>query len=348
VSPRSAEIAAFADGLASRGAVRVRLAALWELWAVAAPRLVGDPEQATELAAALDELSARGTLILPSGAWDYSTFPPLPHSVTVVGARRAPRERRWVHFPWRRELGWVSSLPEISEARFTDLVAVNSWLAHLDGGPVAVVPARYRSVELFGDEKRLEAIARTGLFGPGRLTFELLACVRIPAPLPSAMVGDGPAVLVVENSDTYWTAVDVLRGSSGHPIGAVAWGSGNAFPSQVSAFSVDLGGRGPVTGDVWYWGDLDPPGVAIAVEAARVAARAGGAVAVRPAAGLWAAMAERPVQDAGRVTWPDPAAGLSWFGAQVWHLFDPVRNVAGRVAQEAVPGNVIGEWSAAL
>lgn len=91
----------------------------------------------------------------------------------------------------------------------------------------------------------------------------MLSCVRRPAPLPAIAVGPGEDVLVVENSDSYWVAIDALHYNPKHRIGAIAWESGNSFPSQVAALGVDVAGRGPVTGNVWYWGDLDPTGVAI-------------------------------------------------------------------------------------
>jgi Uncharacterized protein conserved in bacteria C-term(DUF2220) len=248
-------------------------------------------------------------------------------------------------FPWRHELGWAASLPALSDEQMRDLAAINSWLTRTDGADLTIVPVRYRSVEVFGDEKRLDALERTRLFGPGRLSLELLACVRIPPPLPAGIVGDGPDALIVENSDTYWTATKVLRSSRSHTIGVVAWGSGLAFPSQVASLLVDLAGQGPVTGRVWYWGDLDPAGVDIAVAAANAATQTGGPP-ILPAARLWAAMAERRIQDVGAVQWKN-ASAKTWFGTHLWDQLEPVRKAAGRVAQESVPTTAIADWASA-
>ena len=55
---------------------------------------------------------------------------------------------------------------------------------------------------------------------------------------------------------------------AGHArLGTVAWGCGKAFLSQVAALGTDVAGHGPVTGRVWHWGDLDPPGLRIAEDA---------------------------------------------------------------------------------
>jgi hypothetical protein len=343
VPARPTEVTALADALHAAASVRIPLDHLWTLWATAAPRLVGDPAQAAALEAALRDLATRGMVELPTTAWNTSTTPPLPRSVIIPAARRAARDREWIRFPWRHELGWVASLPALSDARLRDLVAINDWLARTDGGNVPVVPVRYRSVEVFGDEKCLERMARTNLFGPGRLNLQTLACVRRPAPLPAVVIGPGPDLLIVENSDTYWVAVDVLGQRDSHRIGAVAWGCGKAFPSQIPALDVDVAGRGPVTGAIWYWGDLDPAGLVIATDAAAAAAAAQ-APRVRPAAGLWAAMATRPIQEAGAVDW-STAKGRDWLGPELWEQAAHVRDAEGRVAQESVPATAIADWA---
>ena len=108
---------------------------------------------------------------------------------------------------------------------------------------------------------------------------------RKPARLPPyraaarrSVVGAGPDVLVVENSDTYWVVLDALRGVDGHRVGVVAWGSGRSFPSQVESLGVDVAGRGPVRGTTWYGGDYEPIGIEIAI----AASRASDAIAVEP------------------------------------------------------------------
>lgn len=338
---RPGEVDAFAESLQATAAVQVPLARLWTIWAQAAPRLVGAPEQAAGLEAALQTLAAQGIVELPVAAWDTSTVPPLPRSVRIPAARRPARTRPWIRHPWRAELGWAASLPALSDDRFADLVAINKWLARADSG--AILPMRYRSAEIFGDEKRLEGLMRTNLFGDRRLSLEMLRCRRLPAPLPAVSVGPGDDVLVVENSDTYWAAVEALSSLSGHAVGAVAWGAGRAFHLQVTALAVDVGGRGPVRGTVWYWGDLDPVGVAIARDAAAAAQAAGGPL-VRPAATLWRAMAKRPQQETGHINWSNVDAS-EWFGIDLWRDLESVRAAKARVAQESVPIELINAWA---
>jgi hypothetical protein len=341
----ASESAALAAALRQRGKVRIELATVWKLWAAAAPRFVGHPDQIEGLAGALRELAGQGVITLPVDAWDRTTVPPLPDWVRCPDAVRKPRDRPWTRFPWRVEMGWAASLKDLSEERFADLTAVNDWLVRKARTSVPVVPARYRSVELFGDEKRLDGLARTSLFGAGRLSFDLLRCARIPAPLPAAAIGAGPDLLVVENSDPYWVAVEALGGIGGHSVGVVAWGLGRVFPTQIPALAVDVAGRGPATGTIWYWGDYDPPGVTTAVEAGAVGAALG--LRIRPAEHLWAAMADRPIQEAGSVPWPADH-GRDWLSPALNERLSAIRQAQGRVAQESVPAAAIGAWVSAI
>ena len=150
----------------------------------------------------------------------------------------------------------------------------------------------------------------------------------------------GDDILVVENSATYWVAVNALRRVRGHTVGAVGWGSGKTFPAQVSSLTVDIAGQGPLRGVVWYWGDYDPPGTKTAATAARIT----NAVEVRPATGLWAAVAGFSAKDVGTVSWVG-AEGGDWLGGELWDRLAYVRTADGWIAQERVSANAVAAWA---
>lgn len=344
---RPDEIRSLTNQLISAGRVRLPLRELWQLWAVSAPRLRGDPQQAAGLHAALTAITAAGVIELPVGAWDSSTTPPLPRSITVPAARTPAPKRPWTTYPWCPRLGWIASLPTLTEARFRHLVAINDWLVQTSGKSTPVVPMRYRSSELFGNEKELESMLRTNLFGEGRLSLAMLSCTRIPPPLAAARVGDGPDVLVMENSDPYWAATGILKETTTHPVGLVIWGAGRSFPSQIPTLTVDIAGHGPVRGTVWYWGDMDPDGLAIAADASRISIENNGPP-IRPAHHLWEAMADHPGQSQNEVDWSNAAAGIDWLGNSLAQRLNKICTSRARVPQEAVPTGVIVEWAALL
>lgn len=233
----------------------------------------------------------------------------------------------------------ASSLRTITDRNLAHLMAINDWLVASKGGHVPVVPQRIRSAEVLGDEKALDDLAKTALFGPGRLSWGLLAAVQVEQPLAMRRVGAGGAVLVVENSDPYWLAVEALRGRGG-PVGLIAWGQGRAGVRSIAT----LAHEPEVTGPVWYWGDFDPTGLDIPV-AASPAVVAAGLGPIRPAEALYEAMADhvdRAGPTPGREAWGMKDRS-GWLGPHLWSRFLRVVETGHRVAQEVVgPEQVAG------
>jgi hypothetical protein len=328
-----------ADNLEERSRVRIPLAVIHDAWAVAAPELTGTLESRGELASALHELAAAGRLQLPAGAWETIPRPSLPKFVTVPAARPRPRAHRWRTMAWHPTMAWVSSLVAVSEAQVDALAAIDAWLRRRDGTDPRPLPVRVRSAEIFGREKRLDGLLGSGLFGPGRLSLELLGAHRFPPPLALHRVGPGPDVLIVENADSFWVCREIAADLAG-PVGRIGWGSGRAFVASVAA----LGLEDQSPRYLWYWGDLDPEGVRIAGEAATAASRSA-LPPLQPAFPLWAGL--------GALT-PEPAdldwrnVDSTWLGDMLWAATAVVRAAGGRVAQERLPPAAVAAGMASL
>lgn len=68
-------------------------------------------------------------------------------------------------------------------------------------GERALVPAKERSLEIFGDEKRLDQMCKAGML-MGKLPLSALGCFQVAAPLPYRLAdARGKPALVVENKD---------------------------------------------------------------------------------------------------------------------------------------------------
>lgn len=322
--PGARELAA---RLRATGRTRIDRAGLWRAFAEAVPSAQGSVDARRMLAEAVAELASSGVLV-PSAATDDGT-PPLPRSVRLVRETAAAPVPAPAADPWHPELRAADRMRAPSVA----VRLVNRWL--FDGGTrAAVVPLRERALEITGDEKAFDA----GL--PVPLTPEILRAVRVTLPLHREPVGDGPVLLVVENADTFRSLAGALGADPG-PVGAVAWGAGNAFGSSV----LSLAGDPPVA--IRYFGDLDAAGLRIPARASDLAVSEG-LPPVRPAVGLYRALLEhgRPAGasavDHTDVEWLDP------------ELRGPVRELlaAGhRFAQEAVGLRVLAAgrgWRAGL
>jgi hypothetical protein len=119
--------------------------------------------------------------------------------------------------------------------RFADLV--DDLLARV-GRPT--VPMRERSLELFGDEKRLDRLATTRVFASGALTLDLLRCHSVSIPFASQWV---PGVADPRgNGAAHRGEPSHLRvAAGGHPAQCrrrgpgrhVGYETGGQFPSAV-------------------------------------------------------------------------------------------------------------------
>lgn len=199
-----------------------------------------------------------------------------------------------------------------------------------------VVPVRERSWEILRSEKALERARRGRLFGPGRLTDQLLAIEPAFAPVVTPRHGPNPGcvVLVVENWTTYRTLGWAAQRSGWS--GTVLWGAGNQVTSRVEAAADAL----DPPQQVRYFGDVDIAGLCLAHDVT-AACETVGWPAPAPAVGLY-----RLLFDAGD---PIPMSGRSprvpgwmeawladWFGDAA--LAAQAVNIAarGRLPQEAV------------
>ena len=236
-----------------------------------------------------------------------------------------------------REFPWVPGLEFVREADlnlpFAELARLNEFLAR-GGRQCPVVPIKERSLQIFGEEKRLDSLLASALFRPGRLDLRAdLRCELIGVPLAWRR---GPAtaaaqpVLVIENAAT-WHSYCRWNETAGH-FSAVVYGDGNRFMDGIAFLAEifrELGGNRPVR----YFGDLDPHGLRIP-QIASARALAMGLPAVE--ADAWS-YGELLRIGQGQPAETDPAAGAlcDWLGE--WA--EPARELFAkgqRLAQEHV------------
>jgi hypothetical protein len=298
----------FARLLATHRTLRVPIEVYWTAFDQAFPhRSVHDERQL--LRAVLDAAQEAGWIRLPSARgrlWDTSREPRLPAVIHRVTAGREPRSTDWRTFPWHPRLQWVLSLPALTAEQEGLLRNVHDGLAC--GAFAEPAPLRHRSLQLTGDEKKLVRMGdQKTLFGPGRLTRELLGCFREPVPFASVDIGPAPDALVVENVGTFYSAVAALRRMNNPRYGLVVHGVGTAFRYSVRYFrelprTVRL---------VHYLGDLDAEGIAIAYGAAEIARREGDLPPIVAVPGGVQALLHAAAELGKPDGWPSSAGPLS-------------------------------------
>jgi hypothetical protein len=174
-------------------------------------------------------------------------------------------------YPWQPELAFLPTAR--LGLSFDELRRLNDFLAR-GGRRRPLVPLYERSLDLFGDEKRLDQLYRgSALFAEGRLSLDLLRCFAVSEPLgwKRGAAKDGP-VIVIENLATWDT---YGRWNEQTPqFSAVVYGGGYRFVESVSSLVElfrELGG----VRRVCYFGDLDADGLEIPQRADRKASRLG-------------------------------------------------------------------------
>lgn len=267
----------------------------------------------------------------------------LPKTVLLRSPSLPADRLRPVDVPMRDELAsWATGLP-LSAAQRDLLLAVNDWLRRTDGGDVPVVAAAERAYELIRDEKAFDSTSPRGgakLWGPGRLTFKLLRCERVPTPLTwepvTKVVGAPGPVICVENHATFRTVLRRLRTLPVPDWIAVAWIQGrNTAPLESLP---DL----PFTVTrLDYLGDLDPAGLSIATTACATAERVG--IAARPAKALWELLINQPSRPGSHEISTAEARKLAeWLPASLRDQACELMASGQRIPQEALRFDVLG------
>ncbi|QSE87853.1 hypothetical protein JWS13_04125 (plasmid) [Rhodococcus pseudokoreensis] len=337
LAPRTARLAALLEEAERRTVV---LDELWDMWAKSDPGGIGRPERRANLADAIEELRA-ANLVTPSKSIDKSALPYLPTRVTLPAPANSPTATALARsIIWRPELAWALSA-RLTVGQVQTLSTINIWLrdnSHKDDE----LPLRERSLEVFGHEKVLDKAINTTLFGPGRITLDMLRTFRTHPPLAGTRVGDGPVLLVVENDNTFHSIRAALQGqvneSSWGTVGYVAWGAGGAFEASVRS-------TGDVQGitRVRYFGDIDIDGLRIPRSAAATAAREG-LPPVLPAYALYQMLLDTDVRQQHRshVIAPVAAEVAAWLDRpQLVSDVTALLGAAVRIPQEALTATTL-------
>lgn len=329
------------------GRAVARLAEYGAAFDEAAPSLVTSPRRRAELRDAIGELESAG-VVRASRTQDRSERPSLPTELTLLWRDADPVVgRETAAFPWRPELAWAAGLP-LRRTEFEALKAIQAHLRDMDDDE-PIVPVGERSLAIFGNEKRLARLAKgERLFGPGRLSMELLRAQTLAPPFVFRHVGPGRVVLVLENQATYHSVLATLP--PGSPVGLVVFGSGANFVASVAYLAelpTDAGIAQTFTA-IRYFGDLDRQGLAIPLAADRVA-RGAGLPAVQPADGLWELLLDHGVRQRNEAVAPDVAARVAaWLPSRLRAAASDILIGGERMAQEAVGTRLLGshrDWA---
>ncbi len=237
---------------------RIPLDEVRRMFLTARPEVASSPSRSAQLLEALRTLQRANLIQLPApgSSWEKLGNPPLPNWIQLVSETPEVEHDDPAATAWAPELGFWT---ELKSSALDAAKAINTFLLRRRG-TFLTVPIKERSLEIFGDEKRLDAM-RSGdtLFG-GRLLLSTIGAFQVPLPLPYRQAdAPGKPVLVLENHNSYWSFGEWNHAAKRYS--AVVYGAGNAFSSSGLALGqvlLEVGGQGAE-----YLGDLDVAGVRI-------------------------------------------------------------------------------------
>jgi hypothetical protein len=233
---------------------------------------------------------------------------------------------------------WANELSFLANTRVgvaaEDLLRLNQFF--LTGVQLkTIVPIKERSLQIFGDEKRLDALLVTTLFRSDRLTLDMLRAEVIGEPLGWRRGPSNAAskpILVIENAATWYSYSRWNEDQAS--FSAVVYGKGfqsAACVQYLGDIFTKIGGQRPVL----YFGDIDPPGLSIPFQAS-IFAQARGLPPVEPHS--WSYRHLLKLGEGKETDWDgDPAdeSSIDWLGelsGEVRQLFVKSK----RLAQEHV------------
>ncbi len=275
-------MSSFEEELRALGKRRIGLPELRAAYLRAHPETIHAPNLRQLLLNALWVLKREGVADLPKRGWDSSGAPALPRTANLRDA--APAQRAKTPQAWLPALAFAAD--ERHPKRREHLTAINTFLLSVRDKDLTPAPTRERSLQIFGDEKRLDDLRKgePALF-EGRVSLDDLHCYSVAPPLPYETPptrAPGRPILVLENYHSYdsfcrWNRKSVL-------YAAIAYGGGNAFRQGAGNLD-DLITR-TEAGTPMYLGDLDPAGVRILIGVNRCR-QTEGRLPLRPHRGLY-------------------------------------------------------------
>ncbi|NHI92055.1 MAG: hypothetical protein EAX96_06090 [Candidatus Lokiarchaeota archaeon] len=206
----------------------------------------------------LNSLANNQLIRLPKGEkyWNHSYNPNLPNWIIIQGDEKES-EFSWKEYPWHYKLAWIPQL----QSRPRDiniLLKLNYFFKEIDQENLEFIPVKERSLQIFGDEKKLQRIISNKWF---KLTLFDLKCYPTFEPFVSKTFCNAKSLntIIIENRDTFMSFCKINSEFDSPPFKHVIYGNGNQIESNI-LWIKDLDSN--IT-KIQYFGDIDMNGFLI-------------------------------------------------------------------------------------
>lgn len=241
------------------------------------PQYRNNSEQRTHLWHVLSELVDHGKLLLPAQngkSWRPGN-PRLPSWVSVITTDKQAESLIPERYAWHPKIAPFVEDLIVSQKSAAFKISEYLKLHQGRGSFEFSIPRRERSLKIFGDEKKLDQLAKKGFLLSGNLTLADIGCHDVgwpmPHQVPSSRCPNKP-FLIIENHHTYHSFCQ-WNEQTCHYSG-IGYGAGEAF-STVETDHIDSIVDPTKASSIHYFGDIDPKGVSIPARVSKARAERG-------------------------------------------------------------------------
>ena len=243
--------------------VKISLDKILKAFAEAFPQdYYSEGNQMEKLMKVLNNLARANRIQLPVGEthWDDSSVPSVPKWIKISRMSSQKERALWKKYPWHPQMIWASELKNIQESSFESLKQLNQFFVNLGGGSVGLMTIKERSLQIFGDEKKLDSLTTRSWF-QDHVSLEDLGCYRTIEPFASKTFPKAKATrtIIIENRDTFDSFCKVNERINSPFYKYIIYGCGDKIEGRirwVNEFD-------PEIRVIEYFGDLDHNGLAI-------------------------------------------------------------------------------------
>jgi hypothetical protein len=217
----------------------------------------------------LNQLTNEHQISLPSSKklWDYSYHPPVPQWIRIMKIRPKKINQPWKKYPWHPRLIWASQLKNLQTKGFMHLTRLNDFFIQLGNKALKLMSIKERSIQIFGNEKELDALLKRSWFH-AHISLPDLGCYQTYEPFASKTFSStrSQRTIIIENRDTFDSFCKINQRQEIPNYRYIIYGCGekiqntvlwiNDFDAQIQTLE--------------YFGDLDVEGLFIPYRANQI------------------------------------------------------------------------------
>lgn len=250
----------FYKELIEKSKIKISYEEIVQIYNITFPEYKNIVDKNQRIMEVLKELEKEEKLLFPKTKWNKIVVPHIPPYIKIP--IKNDNKEKIIKL---QQISWISKLSFANELKTLEqlesLSKINNFFIENQNNKLCTIPIRERSMQIFGDEKKLDRLHKKGKLFGDRLTLVELKCEDIPPPLhyEAVLEPNNKPILICENSNSFHSFRRWNKEKEIYSV--VVYGSGNEF-SKTHYWLEEIIERYNVS-TILYFGDIDPIGLEI-------------------------------------------------------------------------------------